>query len=371
MLAARFRVGVLAALVLAVLVLGPTGGCTCESTSGTGSTASATGSAPGVPPPLEGPPTFTIVERPVELPEQTAALDAAAAERLLPSRENARIELVAPGDAPRRSYRHAATLGEHINLVVEAKVALTVETPEGATEMPVPSLRVALAIEVVSVAPRIRLAITVAQVELAGAEAIAAEMKPLVARLEGAKSAMELTPQGAVQAPPPPAGEPAVAQLWASVAEALSSLVIPLPSAPLGAGARFRVLDRVRRAGVVMLRLSEVTATPGPHGFLSLDATVREVALAEGARDPALGDEVRLEVIEGVGAGMRRVALVEGSPLPRVGASEVATDLTLRAIATKAAAEPQTSTIHLTQVLAVLRELDAGAGGTHGRGDGP
>lgn len=367
-LLARRRGALALALGFALL-----GGCTCEGKSEEAlPSSSAPSSIAPTQPPLAAPSSFTVVERPVTLPEQSQALDAATAAKLLPPEEHARVELVAPGSAPRRTYRYLASVGERIDLIIDAKIALTVETPEGAQEMPVPAMRVALAVEVVAAAPRIRLAITVTGIDLEGAEAIAAEMRPVVTALEGAKSAMELTAQGAAHPPPPPGADPAVAQLWASVAEALMSQLIPLPSTPLGAGARFRVLDRTRRAGVVMLRLSDVTATPGPGGFLSLDAKVREVALADGAHEPALGDEVRLEVLDGVGAGMRRVALLEGSPLPRVGASEVATDVTVRAIPTKAPAAPQTSTIHLTQVFAVLRaELDAGAGGAHGRGDGP
>ena len=117
-------------------------------------------------------------------------------------------------------------------------------------------------------------------------------------------------------------------QLWTSVAEAVSDAIVALPAEPIGPGAKWTVIERLRRGGVVMLRKTAFELVDIEKGELLVLGEVVEVAVADGARDPAMAKEVSLEVLDGVAAGKRRHKVLAGQLWPIASETELATDLT-------------------------------------------
>jgi hypothetical protein len=196
---------------------------------------------------------------------------------------------------------------------------------------------------------------------------VAREMEPLVKKLAGIRAVMGVTAQGLATAPPTPAGvEPEVLQLWSSVAEAVGDAVVPFPLEPIGTGAVWTVLDRVRRAGVDMLRRTRWTLVSRKDGELQIEGEVTEVPIAGTAHDPSLPKELELSVESGLAAGKRRARV--GSQLwPLASTTELSSDLVLVARPRPGAglgqSEPRTSRVKITEVLRAIRGdvVDAGA----------
>src|SRR5690606_994466 len=93
-------------------------------------------------------------------------------------------------------------------------------------------------------------------------------------------------------------------------------------------------IDRQRRAGVTMLRKTEMTLLDITDGDLRLGGRVVEAAIAGTAQDPALPKEVALEVLEGVAVGKRRHTLRGTELWPLAAETELSSDLRLQATAT-------------------------------------
>jgi hypothetical protein len=249
----------------------------------------------------------------VELPSGKPALTTAQAERLLPAGTPALVELVDAGAEPRAKLAYAAT-GRSGTLVVDATVNVKISEHEADRAEPVPPLRVTLAFKdpVGVPAPdgaaelEIRAVTTLPRNEAERARA--GEMAPLLERLRASKLGWRFTDTGLAWQPPslPSIGtDLEVIQIWQPVAEALEDMVVPFPPDAVGKGASWRVLDRRRRGGMAMLRMSSYRLLATDP--LTVDAVVAEAALADPGPDPAMPPEVKLTVHAGHGTGSRRL----------------------------------------------------------------
>lgn len=289
---------------------------------------------------------------------------------LLPLTEGGRIQLHDAGLEPRTVWRHTLEPGAASTLLLELDLGMTVQLDGETTIPPVPALTVEVALETLSAKDgigEIQLTIAKADVRRRGDEDIDKEVMeqiaPLVKKLPGIRAVMRLTAQGIRANSPtaPPETPEELRQLWTSVAEAVSDAIVAFPAEPIGAGARWTLLDRQARAGVVMLRKTDVTLLDITGDELRLRGDVVEAAIAGSAHDPALPKEIALEVLEGVTVGKRRHTLRRRELWPLASSTELSSDLVLRATATAGeSSDTKTSKVKITQILRAVR-ADAAA----------
>jgi len=141
-------------------------------------------------------------------------------------------------------------------------------------------------------------------------------------------------------------------QLWTTIGEALRDAVVPWPSEPVGTGARWQVVDQIRRAGVWLTRTTRFRLDERHTQRVRLSAAVTERPTSDAGPDPALPSGVRVRALEGLAAGKRRVAFRTKQILPLASDSEIASDLRIEV--TPAAGAPQVKSVHLTQVVALV-----------------
>ncbi len=336
--------------------------------SASASASGARSSAPLLPPVTLGSsePSRTLAA----WPEQTKPLTPSQVTALLPLTEGARVELHDEGLEPRVTRSHQLAAGATQNMTLEIHLAMKVRREGETTIPPVPALTVAVKLETLAVeqgVASVRLTITSASLRAWGEEAIDREVQeqvaPLVAKLPGTNASFSVSQQGLrSHSPSPPADMPEeLRQLWASVSETVADAVVTFPSEPIGAGARWTVLDRQHRGGVVMLRKTLMTLLDITDGKLRLSGEVVEAAIDGTAQDPALPKEITMEVLEGVTVGKRRHTVVEGELWPLASSTELSCELVLRVTATAGHfSDQKTSEIKLTEVLNAVR-ADAAA----------
>ncbi|MBW2454765.1 MAG: hypothetical protein JRI68_09650 [Deltaproteobacteria bacterium] len=272
-----------------------------------------------------------------DLPAGDRAIAASRADGLVRTGQT-RVELVSAGEPPRRLLRYRLALPERGRLVVTAQIAMTVHHPgEPPVTLPVPPLRVVLDLDVIPAeGDAATVSLTIGEVAVNPADeaeqTVAAEMAPVLAGLRSMASTFQLPPRGIDVGPLQPSRRPTpeVLQLWTTVGEAVRDLVIPYPVAEVGSGAQWKVFDRVRRAGIGMVRRTTYRVVALDDQFITLAAESREVAIASaGRRDPALPADQIIEVVRGDSTGSRAVVRPVDRLLPRDSESKLLGKITM------------------------------------------
>jgi hypothetical protein len=355
------------AAVAALLALGALAGCSKPDAAGSDGSSSAkvelgagthsasaraAGGSPGAP--LTDLPSG---DEPVSL--------ARAATLVAPG--GSRVELVDAGAEPLSALRLPTGEQAARRLELSVTVGLYITLPgRPAQKQPVPPMRVAMDL---AVAPKTdgaaNLTIALADVTLApqseSEEAIAKKMRGVITQLRGLAWTMSYGAKGAKAVATPPKGTPTeVLQLWSTIDEALRDLLVPVPEKAIGVGARWRVFDRVRRAGVELLRRSDYTLAARDDKSLTLRASVSESAISTAAvRDPALPDGLTVRAASGSSRGKRELTRPLGSIVVQSSESTVVSRLTTLTRHELAAGESQRASLVLEQTLSMSARKDA------------
>ncbi|RLB62162.1 MAG: hypothetical protein DRI90_09695 [Deltaproteobacteria bacterium] len=326
-----------------------------------GSAVSATGtsSAPG-----------QVAKAPLltELPPGDRALDLRQADGLVAAGQ-ARVEPISVGREPRRLLRYGTDRPAAGRLVVTIDIAMTVgPLGEAAVEPAVPPLRVVLDAQVkpaAQIGTPATVGLVMAEVALEprneGERAVAVAMKPLIVGLRGLRCSFPLAPRGLRRPPlmPTVRTAPEVLQLWTTVAESVGDLMVPYPADEVGLGAQWRAFDRVRRAGIEMLRRTTYRIVALDARSVTIEADGRELAIASAGRgDPALPADRTVEVVRGSAHGTRAVLRSLGEFLPARTESKLMSQVTMDTSPlpeVEPGAVAMRSSVRLTQTVRVVR----------------
>jgi hypothetical protein len=347
--------------------------CACSRPDGAGAAPadSAPGSASAVPEEPSGPPLS-------DLPTGDAPVSLARAKTLVAPGAT-RIELVSAGDEPRQPLKHPTTPQPPQSVELAIDVALNITLPgAGAVKQPVPPMRVVMALGVeasveTSGEAKATLTVALSDVSLAprteSEEAIAREMQGVLGKLRGLHWTLAFDPHGPLGAAVAPKGAPVeVMQLWGTIDEALRDLVVPLPKAALGKGARWKVFDRVRRAGVELLRRSDYSLVSRDGELLTLRATVHESAISRSAmRDPALPKALIVRALAGRSEGKRELVRALGVIVPKRSESTVVSRVSTNTRHEKSAESGQRASLVLEQTLHIGAAQPTGQTATKGK----
>ncbi|MFP6683504.1 MAG: hypothetical protein VB934_02275, partial [Polyangiaceae bacterium] len=92
---------------------------------------------------------------------------------------------------------------------------------------------------------------------------------------------------------------PEVMQIVETVRDVVREMLVPLPKAELGLGARWRVMTRLRRMAIERVRVATYQIVRMDEAAVVLQVDARERAVASDPKSPALPDDVMLAVMGG------------------------------------------------------------------------
>jgi hypothetical protein len=202
------------------------------------------------------------------------------------------MKLLSPGDPPRRRLRYAWRPAQREQLAMDLRTAVSEETgADAATRIPMPGVRVVIALEPRSVSPEGDLhfawrvtAATVLPAEAGAPQPLAQGLEAEVASLEHLSGTASVSARGLgsdVSIDGATSG-PMVEQ----VREVLRDVAAPLPEDEVGQGARWQKLSQLagRGARVTQTETFALAELDGDHGVLT--DTLTQTAPAQDLRSP-------------------------------------------------------------------------------------
>jgi hypothetical protein len=297
--------------------------------------ATATASAADPPSPL----AKTLVPSPADAArfDLPAGDEAVTAERVAAlfgaSNAPAKVVLLEPGGTPRRVLAHTPGAAKDATAIAIAITLASATHQELLARRPVPPLVAWLEAEAATGTPW-RQPLVLTKVSLGqgdDAKALAGEIEPFLGTLANKRSHLGLEAGGRTTSRPELETPltPEAQELWTTVAEAVSDMVPHLPAAAVGVGARWRVHERLERAGVGMLRSTIYRLVARSDAGTVLEGELRELPLAEPVSGPAPVEGLVLRAERGYSRGQQRIELSPAGVIPRRMSCELASRLAL------------------------------------------
>jgi len=185
-----------------------------------------------------------------------------------------------------------------------------------------------------------------------------------MAQLVGLKIELLLDRHGISSVPsvPRPGTPPEVLQLLGTVEEAVREMVVPLPYDAIGRGGTWRVLTRLRRAGVTVIRECIYELKERHVTTLVIGGHFTELVVDVDEQDPALAGQLVLKVLGGSLAGTHKIVRQVGD-LPLLSRSNVSGSINLNMKPPPTIKAPTAeATMRLEQELVVVETMSPDAG---------
>jgi hypothetical protein len=257
----------------------------------------------------------------------TGILAAGVADKVLAAGRAPTVRLVTAGAEPRAPIAYALTKGATVPFGMALDMTMGVKTSSRAVQ-PTAIPRLALGLDLTTTDvdasgdAHVDAKLTRAAAEPKGAEqeAMAKALDPALAALRGFSMSYRVGPTGRIHdlvAKAPPDAPQGAQQVLGGVSQSFESMVAPLPSEPVGVGARWRVVTRVTAAGPDLLQLATYTLASRDGQSLGLDVTLTQVAASDVVKTPGMPDTVtaRLKSFRSSGKGSTTVDLASVAPI--------------------------------------------------------
>lgn len=247
------------------------------------------------------------------------------------------FKLVSAGAEPRRALRYRLAAGVTHTLVMTMRMSIGVEVD--GREAPVqrtPAIRMVLECRVREADERaMRLEFSAPQPpELLETEGVPPAMIEAMRKGLGPLSSMrgqvEATSRGVVtkaRVEFGPGLDPGASQMLQSMQQSMEQASVPLPEEAVGAGARWKMLQRVQGSGITIYQVASFTLERIEGQIATLAVTVEQLGPRQDMQMPGGPGGARAELASMHGRGEGRSAVDLRSPVPR---SSVDLDSTLR-----------------------------------------
>lgn len=220
------------------------------------------------------------------------------------------VEVLDRGRGERQALRYAPTAGEtqlaRVSLNLSTKMTIAgVQVP---LDLPTIATTVAASVSAVAEDGDITYDYTVRDITIGTPdtpEPIAAPMRDQVKAMVGTRATVRISPSGEIRSSsfevPPSAPPDLLVQLQKSLRDAGT----PLPTEPVGVGARWRLTDQLDDRGMLIERVTTYTVRDLSERTATLDVTVTAIAASTELRDPSLppGTTASLTSLKGEGQG--------------------------------------------------------------------
>ncbi len=249
------------------------------------------------------------------LPAGSTALTFDDASHLVRPGDERRMEVLSLGTEPRQVLRHTPERGKGpsmaLNIDLKQRSRSNVDTSDA--HVPNPVLNVVLSSQFGDDADKDgevkHLQFTIVELTAhardEAEEAVAKQMKDVIDATVGRHISVRFTEMDAYFETPEKVGEsekgvaPEVMQIVETVRDVVREMLVPLPKAELGLGARWRVMTRLRRMGIERVRVATYQIVRMDQAAVVLQVDARERAVASDPKSPALPDDVMLAVMGG------------------------------------------------------------------------
>jgi hypothetical protein len=245
------------------------------------------------------------------------------------------LTLLDDGREPRRVLRYPAEPPPPGKMSLDLRLAMKMEVP-GSPVPPVtmPGLRLELDIEGARAGQSNRYDFTVKDADLTGTDSahpsLLAEMRKGVGSLVGAAGHLVVEPRGFRSelslALPGGIGQE-LGQFVNSARLAIGQMVVPMPLEPIGAGAKWEVVETVTQDGITVRERTyyQLVALDGPRARIRTQTA--QSAERQRAALPGLPDGVSAEVVSLRGSGAGEIEVDVRRLVPGSAREEVKTDL--------------------------------------------
>lgn len=257
---------------------------------------------------------------PADLPPTTdGILPPGAADKILPVGARPIVKLVEPGSEPRAELVYSLTKGAKQTLGMSMDMVMGLKM--GVQAMPpVVIPRMAMFLDMTPGEKdsggdwKVDALLQRVAVEPKGPQQqeMARQIAPNVEGMKGLTMAYFVTPKGHVHdvkiSTPP--GFPAQAQqMLNGMSQSFESMVSPLPSEPVGVGAKWQVTTRVASAGADLLQFATYILKEKSGSQATLNVTVAQVAASDAVNAPGMpaGASAKLKAFHSGGSGMSKI----------------------------------------------------------------
>jgi hypothetical protein len=297
-------------------------------------------------------------------PANNGVLAPGAADKLVPNGAPPLVKLIDAGAAPRSDLGYALTKGATQKVAMAMDMAMGMKA-QGQTlpAQSVPRLTLTLESTVAdrnaAGEARTDFRVTGGAVEPSGAtqEEMARVLLPHLQSMKGAGIVYWMSPRGRVHDTKVdlPAGMSAVAQqLLGGMSQSLESMPTPLPSEPVGVGARWQVISRVASSGLDLLQSSVYTLKSREGGRARIEDTLVQLSASDTVHTPQMpaGMVAKVKAFSSTGQGNAQIDVKSAVPESRTQALKTA--LTL-AVAGGGAGAGDESTVDTTATVQFSR----------------
>ncbi|APR78407.1 Hypothetical protein A7982_03754 [Minicystis rosea] len=261
------------------------------------------------------------------LPRATnGVLPAGAADKVLPVGGKPIVKLIEPGAEPRSDLSYTLSKGTTNKMVMAMDMAMGMKA-QGQTLPTTTIPRMSMSLDAATVDKngaefKIDSHLTSITVDANGGqqEQMARALRPQLETMKGLSMAYWVDPKGHVhdvKLGMPPGMPPAAQQLLGGMSQSFESMVTPLPSEPVGVGAKWQVISRTATGGADLLQSAIYTLKARDGSKATLEVKLIQLAANDTihtAQMPA-GMSAKVKSFGSNGSGTTQVDLKSVAPL--------------------------------------------------------
>lgn len=259
-------------------------------------------------------------------PATNGVLASGAADKILPIGSKPIVKLLEPGAEPRADLSYALTKGATQKMTMHMDMTMAMKV-QGQTVPPTTIPRMSMGLDTTTIDKnpggefKVDSRLTTVDVVPNGGqqEQMAKALRPSLEVMKGLSMGYWVNPKGHVhdvKIGVPSGMPPAAQQLLTGMSQSFESMVTPLPSEPVGVGARWRVLSRTATGGADLLQSAEYTLKARKGSTATLEVKLVQVAASDtikSAQMPA-GMVAKMKNFSSGGSGTTQVDLKSVAP---------------------------------------------------------
>jgi hypothetical protein len=243
----------------------------------------------------------------IALPKpKTGVLSPGAANKVLRIGGPPIMKLLDAGAEPRSDLSYALTKGSTQKVQMSMDMVMAMKMgPQTLPSTTIPTMTMLLDMTTADKNPsgewRIESKLTQVTINPKGAqqEQFAAAMRPQIEAMEGLGMGYWINAKGRVRdvnIDVPKSVPDAAQQMLQGMNQSFESMVAPLPSEPVGLGARWQVVSRMASSGADLLQSAVYTLKARDGGKMTLNVTLSQLAASDTIKPPGMPPEISAQV---------------------------------------------------------------------------
>lgn len=261
------------------------------------------------------------------LPRATnGVLPAGAADKVLPVGGKPIVKLLEPGAEPRSDLSYVLVKGSSQKMVMTMDMSMAMKVQgQNLPATALPRMSMGMDASTIDKSPagefKIDSHLSSVSVDAAGGqqEQMAKALRPQLEAMKGLSMSYWVNPKGHVhdvKLGMPSSMPPAAQQLLTGMSQSFESMVIPLPSEPVGVGAQWQVISRTATGGADLLQSAVYTLKSRSGARATLEVKLIQLAASDTIRGPQMpaGMSAKVKGFHSGGGGTTQIDLKSVAP---------------------------------------------------------